>query len=724
MLGLCAGLAIAGAAWAAPVPAATQADAGANAATRAVQAQLLDQAALSDLRMGEGITLAGFPLSASDSATLELQRFTNLTADARVVIVGADGVERPADTGLVLLRGRIAGDEGSRVLIGLSPWGTNGFVQRGDGSLFVVSTGDVGNAANLGDALRVTDTRDLPAGWFAAPACGTTPDRVDLALPAPVPTGTPAVTRDDCRVARIAIDTDWEFTQRLFAGNAQAAAAYAQTLLAAVSEIYQRDVATTLVVPFLRVWSADVDPYNATTDPLDLVRDHWNAQMGSVDRTVTHLLTGRTNMSYGGVAYLNALCASGFGYGVSGYLEGSFPYPLVDYNGQNWDVVVCAHELGHNFGTPHTHDFNPPIDRCGIDCTGNLQSTIMSYCHICAGGLPNIRLGFHPRVITTIVNYMNSLSSCDLSAPTADIARDDAATTAQGVSVDVAVLANDLKAGCDGGAPSIVSFDATSAAGGSVSLIPGAGIGADALRYAPAPGFTGADAFSYSIGSASASVAVDVQPLRAAETPLFTKPGLLVQYYETPSLSFLPDFDALTPYRERTVLQLNFGTTNGQFSNSGRSDDVSALYTGYVEVATSGLYTFYTSSDDGSRLYIGDQLVVDNDGLHGMTELSGQIGLQAGLHTLRIEYFEAGGGAGLIASYAGPAFAKRVIPQGALEQDDCGIDFNNDGVVDFGDVNLFVFGFQLGLQDVDLNSDGVIDFGDVMLFVDLFNAGC
>ena len=43
-------------------------------------------------------------------------------------------------------------------------------------------------------------------------------------------------------------------------------------------------------------------------------------------------------------------------------------------------------------------------------------------------------------------------------------------------------------------------------------------------------------------------------------------------------------------------------------------------FTGFVKVPAEGLYTFYTKSDDGSRLYLGDRLVVDNDGLHGAAE--------------------------------------------------------------------------------------------------------
>ena len=55
-----------------------------------------------------------------------------------------------------------------------------------------------------------------------------------------------------------------------------------------------------------------------------------------------------------------------------------------------WDIVVFTHELGHNFGTGHTHNYSPVVDSCGSGQCGGLPNndaaTIMSYCHLCSGG--------------------------------------------------------------------------------------------------------------------------------------------------------------------------------------------------------------------------------------------------------------------------------------------------------------------------------------------------
>ena len=87
---------------------------------------------------------------------------------------------------------------------------------------------------------------------------------------------------------------------------------------------------------------------------------------------------------------------------------------------------------------------------------------------------------------------------------------------------------------------------------------------------------------------------------------------------------------------------------------------------GFITVSRDGTYTFYTESDDGSRLYIGDKLIVDNDEIHGPTEVKGTIDLKAGDHPILVTYFNGGAGASLKVSYAGPGISKREIPATAL----------------------------------------------------------
>jgi len=71
------------------------------------------------------------------------------------------------------------------------------------------------------------------------------------------------------------------------------------------------------------------------------------------------------------------------------------------------------------------------------------------------------------------------------------------------------------------------------------------------------------------------------------------------------------------------------------------------IYKGFITIPADGVYTFSILSNDGSKLYIADQLVVDNDGLHSAYEKDGEIALKAGQHKIQLNYFQAGGGKAL-----------------------------------------------------------------------------
>ena len=146
--------------------------------------------------------------------------------------------------------------------------------------------------------------------------------------------------------------------------------------------------------------------------------------------------------------------------------------------------------------------------------------------------------------------------------------------------------------------------------------------------------------------------------LRPADNPANTTAGLDYAYYEG-SWTALPDFAALTPVKTGTAADFSL-------TPRLRSDLFAFRYTGYVRVPSDGTYTFATTSDDGSKLFIGSTLVVNNDGLHGAQEVSGTIGLRAGLHAITVTFFEQGGGEVLSVSYAGPGLSKMVVPASAL----------------------------------------------------------
>lgn len=67
-------------------------------------------------------------------------------------------------------------------------------------------------------------------------------------------------------------------------------------------------------------------------------------------------------------------------------------------------------------------------------------------------------------------------------------------------------------------------------------------------------------------------------------------------------------------------------------------------FSGYIFIPETGNYTFSTLSDDGSKLFIDDELIVDNDGIHWMNEAFGAVKLEKGFHKINISYFDLTGG--------------------------------------------------------------------------------
>jgi len=147
-------------------------------------------------------------------------------------------------------------------------------------------------------------------------------------------------------------------------------------------------------------------------------------------------------------------------------------------------------------------------------------------------------------------------------------------------------------------------------------------------------------------------------PPRPAEKAAVVQPGLQYAYYEG-EWDVVPDFSKLKA-RAGGVLP------NFDLSPRKVKENYGFEFSGYVQVPKDGVYAFFVSSDDGSRLSIGDTLVVDNDGLHGMQERRGVVALAAGLHSIRIGYFNRTGNDGLAFSWQGPGFIKQPIPASAL----------------------------------------------------------
>lgn len=136
------------------------------------------------------------------------------------------------------------------------------------------------------------------------------------------------------------------------------------------------------------------------------------------------------------------------------------------------------------------------------------------------------------------------------------------------------------------------------------------------------------------------------------------KPGIAYKYYEG-DWNQLPNFQTVKALKRGTIRKFDF-------SPRVEEEQFAFEYTGYINIPDNGAYRFYTSSDDGSQLFINDQLIVDNDGLHGMVEKNGLVALEKGYHKIRVTFFEKGGGDGLIVSWKGSNIPQNEIPSEVL----------------------------------------------------------
>ncbi len=192
----------------------------------------------------------------------------------------------------------------------------------------------------------------------------------------------------------ILVDVGYDLYTAQFGSSSTTASEYATGLFGAVSAIYRRDVDVAILIDQLVIWTAP-EPFGGgdrSVVQLNSYRSYNETARVGVPRDVAHLLA---NLEHGGgIAYVDVLCNDAFGYGVSN-LDGFYSsFPTTGYL---WDVNVVAHELGHNFGSPHTHCYQPPIDKCYRQEPGCFSGIVhptvgetMSYCHLNA----TIEMGF------------------------------------------------------------------------------------------------------------------------------------------------------------------------------------------------------------------------------------------------------------------------------------------------------------------------------------------
>ncbi len=399
--------------------------------------------------IGEAATFANLPLGESRSGEVRMRRIDIYAAGAKILLDTGDGLRELPRSDWVHFIADATVPGAPRIGLSISADGkrASGLLLADDGgSLTLDGRGD-------GDGLAF-EVRDAKADAHGNPtrfACDnhelswqlqSQPRFAGMAVLAPG--STPQVAT---RTATVAVDTDNELLQLKFSNNTSSATNYLAQLFVGMNVVYERDLdlrllqGTTILRP-----SNNPDPYSQSDTGAQLTEfgTFWQNNQAAVQRAFAMLISGKASSpnSSAGIAWVlggNNYCtstnANGGHYSVS---------QVFKFQGSTAadDVLVVAHEIGHNFGAEHTHCSDAgtgagtvasnTIDQCfnseaGFGCFGgtevcpapatvngvaNVTGTLMSYCHL--NGLPNCdssevfatahRTLLSPRVVNNVAN--------------------------------------------------------------------------------------------------------------------------------------------------------------------------------------------------------------------------------------------------------------------------------------------------------------------------------
>jgi len=244
--------------------------------------------------------------------------------------------------GLIPYRGRIAGMPRSWARIVIVDGTPSGMVWDGEDLFAIEAPGDSIVDTNTPIIYRLADAIVSPGALSCASASSATNGAAMYKslvgnLSVAMAQGAGAVSEID-----LGAIGDSDFTN-VHGSNAAAAII---TRLNNVDGIYSEQVGVQINVPLVETFTDVTDPFTAETDPgmlLEEVAAYRLATPGQQNQGLTHLYTGRDlDGTTVGIAYMEALCRSRFGAGLS---QGS--------TNATFDSLVTAHEIGHNFGAPH-----------------------------------------------------------------------------------------------------------------------------------------------------------------------------------------------------------------------------------------------------------------------------------------------------------------------------------------------------------------------------------
>ena len=409
-----------------------------------VHAASIDRATLAELqslRVGERLAIPKIALGEKSVSDVVLRRIEVYAPDAVIYVATANGLREVPRNDWVHFVSEGVGDQ--RLGLSIAPGGRDaiGTLMAADGKTYALSA----HSDKSGLSLVAIDSAAKAGGSKRPFSCTATPEIDPASWPAfsSELRSSAATEKAASRSAVIAVDTDNEVFASRFAESTSTATTYLAGLFVGMNLIYERDLDLTLMqgTTILRP-SSQPDPYTSAIgsdigDQLDEFGENWVANHAGVSRAFAMQISGKqfdanpvsgpwgseglawnlnspainyctsTNLS-GGTSCADGLCTAGH-YSVSRIFKPTFFTPADD-------LLVVAHELGHNFGLSHTHCTDSStgaantatntIDQCyssdapagcyagptscpvatTVNGLANVEGTLMSYCHFGQAG--------------------------------------------------------------------------------------------------------------------------------------------------------------------------------------------------------------------------------------------------------------------------------------------------------------------------------------------------
>ena len=381
------------------------------------------------------LTLHSFPVSPGRTATVELNKKSPVVDGRTEWLRGTDDGILPAEgVSISSFSGRIQGEKDSKVYLNFS-----------NGKFFAIIESKSGQYSLAPDELKSPRNSTLSAHTVSSvdwseisksisQFCATPDEVYEVAEERKIKTDKESIQSKKLLQADIIVEAEY-FYYTLKGSDYEAAAEYIVNVMQLASKIYEENINVTFYVPQILIWEEpNGDPYNSELylhQKLYRMPGAW--KNNSAKRALTVLFADLNRqpgsyrvagISFGGQPYTGSVCSIYRGYCVFG-IHGNFNYPTTRYT---WDVSVAAHEMGHNFSAPHTHNcfFSPNmIDTCitatkPYDSDGCVEvgdpvprpGTIMSYCHL-TNSTKSVQLFFHERVKPLIRTAAENASCID-----------------------------------------------------------------------------------------------------------------------------------------------------------------------------------------------------------------------------------------------------------------------------------------------------------------------